>query len=65
MGYRYVHHNKCSGGHAFEEIDRNTYCLGRIDLYFEDEVFIDECKKCPRLLENNEEKLDEYARNRK
>ncbi len=62
MGYRYVHHNKCSGGHAFEEIDHNTYCLGQIDPYFEEEVFVDECKQCPRLLANNEEKLDEYAR---
>lgn len=57
---RYVHHNKCSGGHAFDEIDGNTYCLGQTDAYFEDEVFIDECQKCPRLLKNNEDKIDEY-----
>lgn len=59
---RYVHHNKCSGGHAFDEIDGNTYCLGQTDAYFEDEVFIDECQKCPRLLRNNEDKIDEYIR---
>ena len=28
---RYVHHNKCAGGHAFEEVDHKIYCLGRED----------------------------------
>ena len=56
--YRYVHHNKCSGGHAFEA-HGTTYCLGQTDAYFEMEVFIDECKKCPRLLKNNEDKIEE------
>ena len=58
---RFVHHKKCKGGHAFEEIDHNVYCLGRTDAYFEDEVFLSECKKCPRLLKNNEDKIEEYA----
>lgn len=61
---RYVHHNKCSGGHAFDEIDGKTYCLGMTDPYYEDEVYIDECKKCPRLLKNNEEQIEEYAKGR-
>ena len=42
---KYVHHNKCEGGYAFEEIDHNTYCLGRIDAAFEVKVFADECKR--------------------
>lgn len=61
---RFVHHKKCKGGHAFEEIDHNVYCLGRTDDYFEDEVFLPECKKCPRLLKNNEDKIEEYAKER-
>jgi hypothetical protein len=59
---RYVHNNKCDGGHAFEEVDRKTYCLGRVDAAFEDKVFVDECKKCPRLLDNNEDKIYEYIK---
>lgn len=59
---RYVHHNKCTGGNAFDEIDGKTYCLGLVDPMFEDTVYCDECKNCPRLLENNAEKLDEYAK---
>ena len=58
---KYVHHNKCDGGHAFEEVDHKIYCLGRVDAAFEVKVFADECKKCPRLLDNNEDKIDEYA----
>ena len=60
--FRYVHHNKCAGGYAFEEVDHNTYCLGRADSYYEDVVFVPECKKCPRLLDNNEDKIDEYIK---
>ena len=56
---KYVHHNKCDGGHAFEEVDHKIYCLGRVDSAFEVKVFADECKKCPRLLDNNEDKIDE------
>ena len=61
---RYVHHNKCSGGHAFDEIDGKTYCLGMTDPYYEDDVYIYECQRCPRLLKNNEEKLEAYAKSR-
>lgn len=60
---RWVHHNKCSGGHAFDEVDGKTYCLGRTDAYFEDEVFISECKKCPRLLKNNEKEIELFCNN--
>ena len=59
---RTVRHNKCTGGRAFDEIDGKTYCLGQVDPMFEDTVYCDECKKCPRLLENNAEKIDEYAK---
>ena len=59
---RHVHHNKCTGGRAFDEIDGATYCLGNTDSYFENTVYCDECKNCPRLLDNNVEKLDEYAK---
>lgn len=57
---RYVHHNRCKGGNAFEEIDDNTYCLGRTDDFYEDEVYAEECQKCPRLLQNNVDKIEEY-----
>lgn len=59
---RYVHHNKCAGGYAIDEVDHKTYCLGRVDPYFEMEVFVPECKNCPRLVYNNEDKIDEYAK---
>lgn len=59
---KYVHYNKCTGGHAFDEIDGKTYCLGQTDAYYEDEVYLSECKKCPRLLKNNEDKIEEYAK---
>lgn len=58
---RWVHHNKCSGGHAFDEVDGNTYCLGQTDAMFEDTVYITECKNCPRLLMNNEDKIEKYV----
>lgn len=32
---RYVIHNKCHGGHAVEEVDGNTYCLGLLDLKYD------------------------------
>lgn len=35
---RYVHHNKCAGGHAFWEVDNKIYCLGRVDAAFEVKV---------------------------
>lgn len=59
---RFVHYNKCTGGHAFEEIDHKTYCLGQTDSYFEETVYLSECQKCPRLLKNNEDKIAEYAK---
>ena len=59
---KYVHHNKCAGGHAFEEVDHKIYCLGRADAAFEVKVFADECKRCPRLIYNNEDKIDEYIK---
>ena len=58
--FRYVHHNKCAGGYAIDEVDHNTYCWGRADPYYEELVFVPECKKCPRLIYNNEDKIDEY-----
>ncbi len=62
---RYVHHNKCAGGHAFWEVDNKIYCLGRVDAAFEVKVFADECKKCPRLLDNNEDKISDYIKRKK
>ena len=62
---RYVHHNKCAGGYAFEEVDCNIYCLGRADSYYEDIVFVPECKKCPRLLDNNEDQISDYIKRKK
>lgn len=59
---RYVHHNKCAGGHAFLEVDNIIYCLGRVDAAFEVKVFTDECKKCPKLLDNNEDKISDYIK---
>ena len=57
--FRYVHHNKCAGGYAIEEVDHNT---GRADSYYEDIVLVPECKRCPRLIYNNENKIDEYIK---
>lgn len=61
---KWVHHNKCTGGHAFDEVDGKTYCLGQTNSAYEETVFIPECKKCPRLLENNIDKIDEYCKRR-
>lgn len=62
MAIKYVRRNKCTGGKAFEEIDGNIYCLGQTDAAYEDVVYVPECKKCPRLLSNNDEKIEEYAK---
>lgn len=59
---RMVHNNKCTGGNAFDEVDGKTYCLGQTDPYYEDVVFVPNCKKCPRLLKNNEDKIDFEAK---
>lgn len=59
---KWVHHRKCKGGHAFEEVDGKTYCLGMTDDYFEDVVYISECRTCPRLLSNNEEHIEIFCR---
>lgn len=53
--YRYVRHNKCVGGRATKEIDGKTYCYGLYDC--ETEETTEECKKCPRLVDNNEEQI--------
>ena len=55
MNYRLVHHNKCPGGRATTEIDGNTYCFGLYDSATEETT--DKCRKCPRLVDNNEEKI--------
>lgn len=51
---RYVHHNKCKGGYAIDEVDGKTYCYGRIQKGYDDIVYADECTKCPRFVENFE-----------
>ena len=61
----WVQHNKCDRGHAIEEVDGNIYCFGMTDAMFEDTVYLPECKKCPRLLANNEEQIAEYIAKRK
>jgi len=67
--YKYVHHNKCDGGHAIEEVDGNVYCYGRQDSMY-DEMGVDEydtydemCKACPRFYYNNVEKIDSWIQN--
>lgn len=55
-----VRYKNCEGGNAFKEVDNKTYCLGRCDACFEDIVYISECLKCPRLLQNNVEKIEEF-----
>ena len=62
MNTRYVHHNKCTGGKAFDEVDSKTYCLGQTNPAYEDIVYVSECKNCPRLLDNNEEKIEKYLK---
>ena len=60
---RTVRHKNCEGGNAFKEVDNKTYCLGRCDPEFDDIVYVYECLKCPRLLQNNEEKIEEFIKN--
>lgn len=62
--YRYVHHNKCSGGRAIEEVDGKTYCYGLLDLYYEYK-FCDECLACPRFIDNNDEQIQKWAEEHK
>ena len=57
---RFVHFRDCQGGFAFDEVDNETYCLGLQNLMYEDIVYCQECKKCPKLLANNEEKIQKY-----
>lgn len=57
-----IHYRKCLGGNAFEEVDGKTYCLGRTNPAYEDIVYLQECKKCPKLLDNNTEQIDEILR---
>ena len=59
-----IHHKKCSGGNAFEEVDGKNYCLGQTNPAYEDIVFLPECKKCPKLLENNTDRIDEFIKHR-
>lgn len=47
------------------EVNSKIYCLGRVDAAFEDKVFVDECKKCPRLLDNNEDEISDYIKRKK
>lgn len=59
---RYVHHNKCKGGHAVDEVNGKTYCLGRADLGYYDIVYIDECKSCPRLVHNSKKEVEKWIK---
>lgn len=62
----WVQHNKCDKGRAIEEVDGNVYCFGITDAMFEDTVYKEACKGCPRLLANNEDKIAEWiAKQRK
>lgn len=62
----WVQHNKCDKGRAVEEVDGNVYCFGITDAMYEDTVYIEKCKGCPRLLANNEDKIAEWiAKQRK
>lgn len=56
---RYVHHNKCKGGYAIDEVDGKTYCYGRIQKGYDDIVYVDECVRCPRLVNTFADKADE------
>lgn len=60
--YKYVHHNKCKGGHAVEEIDGKTYCYGRVDAMYDFELYTRECQDCPRFFGNNEDKIEEWIK---
>jgi hypothetical protein len=54
---KWVQHNKCRKGRAVEEVDGVVYCFGILDGMYEDTVYREECKRCPRLLANNEDKI--------
>ena len=57
-----VHHNKCKGANGITEVDGKTYCYGRLDPQFDDYVYDEQCERCPRLLANNEEKIDKWIK---
>jgi len=58
VSYRYIHHNKCSGGRATREVDGKDYCLGLLDMAYEYK-FCDECLECPRFINNNIDRIAE------
>ncbi len=55
---RYVHHNKCKGGYAIDEVDGKTYCYGRIQKGYDDIVYVDECVRCPRFVNTFADKME-------
>lgn len=62
---RYVHHNKCKGGKAIDEVNGKTYCFGRVYLGYDYIVYVDECKNCPRLVYNCEEEIEKWIKENK
>lgn len=56
--YRYVHHNKCHGGRAIEEVNGKVYCYGRIECGYDDIVYMSECEQCPRFIRRFEEEIE-------
>lgn len=52
-----IHHHKCSGGQALEEVypngEHKWFCLGRVDAQYElpvpYDLYDEKCKRCPRL----------------
>lgn len=52
-----IHHNKCDGGKAYEEVypngEHKWFCLGQVDAQYElpvpYDLYDEKCRECPRL----------------
>lgn len=56
---------ECKGGRGIKEVNGKNYCYGRIELGWDDVVYIEECKNCHRLLKNCEEEIDAWIAERR
>ena len=60
----YIHNDKCEGGKPFKEVDGNNYCLGLLDMAYEYK-YSDKCLGCPKFINNNEEKIEQWIKENK
>ena len=60
----YIHYKNCEGGRPIKEVDGNNYCLGLLDTAYEYKYY-DKCVKCPKFINNNEEKIEQWIKESK